>query len=452
MGARYSDARFQDLRQTLIVVENGVLRSYESDKLTGIGIRVLIGGAWGITSTSVLTKGVLRQKVAEAVRMAKAAKKLTRTVQLARVKPVEATIKQPVRTDPDDVPPDIKVKLLLEANKSAITGPEIKNSTSRLGFHHDVRMFVSSEGANVKTDITSSGFGQVSVAQADGSMERVPEQRSQCAGYEFIESGDWNTFAAEVSQLAAKVVAAPMPPAGTYPAVLDPDLIGLFLHEALGHASEGDLVTSKESVLEGRVGESIANESVTMYDDGAIEGGYLVPFDDEGVPKTKTTIIEKGRLHGFLSSRDTAPELQLEPTGNARAQNFENKPIVRMTNVYMQPGDLSFQDLAREIDYGFYIRGRGSLGGQVDVGGGTFTFRAGPSYLIEKGEVKHMVRAVTLAGKILETLKTINAVGKDFTVTTSVFGGCGKDGQLAKVGDGGPHVRLGKLTIGGRAD
>ena len=452
LGARYSDARFQDLRQTLIVVENGVLRSYESDKLTGIGIRVLIGGAWGIASTSVLTKGVLRQKVAEAVRMAKAAKKLTRTVQLARVKPVDATIKQPVRTDPEDVPPDIKVKLLLEANKSAITGPEIKNSTSRLGFHHDVRMFVSSEGANVKTDITSSGFGQVSVAQADGSMERVPEQRSQCAGYEFIESGDWNTFAAEVSQLAAKVVVAPMPPAGTYPAVLDPDLIGLFLHEALGHASEGDLVTSKESVLEGRVGESIANENVTMYDDGAIDGGYLAPFDDEGVPKTKTTIIENGRLHGFLSSRDTAPELQLEPTGNARAQNFENKPIVRMTNVYMQPGDLSFQDLAREIDYGFYIRGRGSLGGQVDVGGGTFTFRAGPSYLIEKGEVKHMVRAVTLAGKILETLKTINAVGKDFTVTTSVFGGCGKDGQLAKVGDGGPHVRLGKLTIGGRAD
>jgi TldD protein len=452
LGAQYSDARFQDLRQTLIVVENGAIRSYESDKLTGVGIRVLVGGAWGIASSSVLTKTVMRQKVAEAVRMAKAAKKLTRAVQLAKVKAADATVKLPIKTNPDDVPPDVKVKLLLEANKAAVTGPEIKNSTSRLGFQHDVRMFVSSEGANVRTDITLSGFGQLSVAQANGSMERVPEQRSRCAGYEFIESGDWNTFSSEVSHLAAKVVVAPMPPAGTYPAVLDPELIGLFLHEALGHASEGDLVTSKESVLEGRVGETIANENVTMYDDGAIAGGYQVPFDDEGVPKTKTTIIERGRLHGFLLSRDTAPELQLEPTGNARAQNFENKPIVRMTNVYMQPGDFAFQDLVREIDYGFYVRGRGSLGGQVDVGGGTFTFRAGPSYLIEKGEVKHMVRAVTLAGKILETLRTINAVGKDFSVTTSVFGGCGKDGQLAKVGDGGPHVRLGKLTIGGRAD
>jgi TldD protein len=384
--------------------------------------------------------------------MAKAAGTLSASTKLAKVKPVETTVELPVKMDPDDVPPDVKIKLLLEANKSAVTGSEIKNSSSRLGFLHDIRMFVSSEGTKVKTDITTSGFSQLSVVAANGSMERVPEQRSQCAGFEFIESGDWNTFASEVSQLASKVVVAPMPPPGTYPAILDPELIGLFLHEALGHASEGDLVATKESVLEGRLGDSIASDLVTIYDDGNIEGGYLVPFDDEGVPKTKTTLVEKGRLRGFLLSRDTAPELGLEPTGNARAQNFEHKPIVRMTNVYMQPGDLTFNELVKDIDYGFYIRGRGSLGGQVDVGGGTFTFRAGPSYLIKNGELNHMVRAVTLAGKILETLKTIDAVGRDFTVTTSVFGGCGKDGQMAKVGDGGPHVRLGKLTIGGRAD
>ncbi len=451
-GAQYADARFQDLRQTLITAENGALRTYESDRSSGIGIRVLAGGSWGIASTTLLEKAHLRQRVSEAVRMAKAAKKWSTSIRLAKVKPVEATVEIPVKTDPDDVPTDTKIKVLLEANKAGVTGADIKNSTSRLGFLHDVRMFVSSEGTKVKTDVTTSGFGQVSVASAKGSMERVPEQRSQCAGYEFIDGGDWNTFATEVSQLASKVVAAPMPPPGTYPAILDPELIGLFLHEALGHASEGDLVATKESVLEGKLSESIASEIVSVYDDGGIAGGYAVPFDDEGVPKNKTTIVEKGRLRGFLLSRDTAIELGLEPTGNARAQNFEHKPIVRMTNVYMQPGDLSFEELVKGIDYGFYIRGRGSLGGQVDVGGGTFTFRAGPSYLVERGELKHMVRAVNFAGKILETLKTIDAVGNDFVVTTSVFGGCGKDGQLAKVGDGGPHVRLGKITIGGRAD
>lgn len=452
LGAQYADARFQDLRQTLIIAENGSLRTYESDHSTGIGIRVLAGGAWGLASSTLLEKSHLRQMASEAVRMAKAAKELSTPVRLAKVKPVESTVKMSVRSDPEDIPPDVKVKLLLEANKAGRSGAGIKNSTSRLGFLHDIRVFVSSEGTKVRTDVTTSGFSQLSVAGANGSMERVPEQRSQCAGYEFIENADWNTFAAEVSQLASKVVAAPMPPPGTYPAILDPELIGLFLHEALGHASEGDLVATKESVLEGRLGTSIASQIVTVYDDGGIAGGYLVPFDDEGVRKGKTTVVEKGRLQGFLLSRDTATELGLEATGNARAQNYEHKPIVRMTNVYMQPGDLSFEELVKDIDYGFYIRGRGSLGGQVDVGGGTFTFRAGPSYLIEKGELKHMVRAVNFAGKVLETLKTIDAVGKDFSISTSVFGGCGKDGQMAKVGDGGPHVRLGKITIGGRAD
>ena len=452
LGAQYADARFQDLRQTLIVAENGSLRSYESDRSTGIGVRVLAGGSWGLASSTKLEKGHLRKMASEAVRMAKVTKKFSTTIQLAQVKPLEATVEIPVRTNPDDVPPDVKVKRLLEANKAALTGANVKNSSSRLGFLHDVRVFVSSEGAEVRTDVTTSGFSQLSVAAANGSMERVPEQRSLCAGYEFIEGSDWNTFAAEVSQLASKVVVAPMPPPGTYPAIVDPELIGLFLHEALGHASEGDLVATKESVLEGRLGSSIASEIVTVYDDGGITGGYMVPFDDEGVPKSKTTVVEKGTLQGFLLSRDTATELGLEPTGNARAQNFENKPIVRMTNVYMQPGDLSFEELVKGIDYGFYLRGRGSLGGQVDVGGGTFTFRAGPSYLIEKGELKHMVRAVNFAGNVLETLKTIDAVGKDFAVSTSVFGGCGKDGQLAKVGDGGPHARFGKVIIGGRAD
>jgi TldD protein len=451
LGAKYVDTRFQEIKQTLISAENGSLRSYESDRSFGVGIRVLVEGAWGIASSTILEKAALRRKVAEAVRMAKAAGKLSTSIALAKVKPIEATYELPVKIDPDDIPPDEKIRVLIEANKSA-AGAEIKNSFSRLGFLHDVRMFVSSEGSKVKTDITTCGFSQTSVAAAGGSMERVPEQRSHCGGYEFIKSGDWNTFAREVSDLAFKVVVAPRPPPGTYAAILDPDLIGLFMHEALGHASEGDLVTTKESVLDGRLGESIANDSVTVYDDGQIEGGYIVPFDDEGVAKTKTTIIEKGRLAGFLLSRDTAQELGLNPTGNARAQSYEHKPIVRMTNVCMQPGDSSFDELLTGIDFGFYVRGRGTLGGQVDVGGGTFTFRAGPSYLIENGEVKHMVRGVTLAGNVLETLKTIDGVGKDFVVTTSVFGGCGKDGQMAKVGDGGPHVRLRKLTIGGRTD
>jgi TldD protein len=113
LGAQYADARFQDLRQTLIIAENGSLRSYESDRSTGIGIRVLAGGAWGLASSTFLEKGNLRQMASEAVRMAKATRKLSTLVQLAKIKPMKSTVKIPVRSDPDNVPPDAKVKLLL---------------------------------------------------------------------------------------------------------------------------------------------------------------------------------------------------------------------------------------------------------------------------------------------------------------------------------------------------
>jgi TldD protein len=131
--------------------------------------------------------------------------------------------------------------------------------------------------------------------------------------------------------------------------------------------------------------------------------------------------------------------------------DFESNPIVRQTNFYMQPGDRGFEELIEGIKEGYYIRGKGGGGGQVDVGGGTFTFAAGPSYRIENGEVKEMVRGTTVTGVVLETLRTIDAVGDDLQLTTSVFGGCGKEGQLVKVGDGGPHVRVGRITIGGPA-
>ncbi len=450
-GASYADARYQSYTQTGVSVENGTMRSYESEKLVGVGVRVLVKGAWGFASTNELKKPMILEKVRQAVKIAKASGKFVRQRNMTPVKARKDEVVIKPKEDPAQVPAEEKVRICLEANKAAMISSDIKNSGTRLGSTRDQRTFVSSEGTLIKTDIPMVGFSHISVAALNGSMERVPDGRSMCAGFEFIRGLDWNAFTRDVSGLALKAVKSKPPPPGTYTAVADPELIGLFLHEAVGHASEGDLVTSKESVLEGNLGKAIADEVVTVYDDGNVEGGYSLPYDDEGVPKRKTLLVEKGVLRGYLLSRETAAEIGLEPTGNGRAQNFENRPIVRQTNIYMQPGDYNFQELIEDIDFGFYVCGRGALGGQVDVGGGTFTFRAGPCYVIEKGEVKDMVRGVNLAGKVLETLKTIDAVGKDFQIRTSVFGGCGKDGQLARVGDGGPHVRIGKLTIGGQA-
>jgi TldD protein len=122
---------------------------------------------------------------------------------------------------------------------------------------------------------------------------------------------------------------------------------------------------------------------------------------------------------------------------------------VRQTNFYIKPGDWRVEELFEGFT-GLYIRGKGMVGGgQVDPGNGMFSFNAGPSYIVRNGEIVEMVRGVLMAGNVLEFLRGIEAVARDLKVETSVFGGCGKDGQLARVGLGGPHVRVSRVIVGG---
>jgi TldD protein len=243
---------------------------------------------------------------------------------------------------------------------------------------------------------------------------------------------------------------ADKPLAGIHPVVLDQPLVGVLVHEAFGHAAEGDFVFSGASALKDRLGMHLADEQVNVYDEGIVDGGYFFPVDDEGVKKGKTAILEKGTLKNYLHDRNTAHKLNVKPTGNSRAQDFENVTQVRMTNTYVDNGEYSFDELLEGIKEGVYIKNRGSTGGQVEIGIGTFTFNGGESYMIRNGELKEMVKGVVISGDFLENLKTIDAVGNDLKIRTSFYGGCGKGGQSLRVGYGGPHLRVQKMTIGGK--
>ncbi|MEM1851186.1 MAG: TldD/PmbA family protein, partial [Acidilobaceae archaeon] len=164
--------------------------------------------------------------------------------------------------------------------------------------------------------------------------------------------------------------------------------------------------------------------------------------------KRRIAIIEKGVLKSYLTSRSVAASLGLVPTGNARASGFRVPPIVRQANFYIAPGDYRLEELFEGLD-GIYLRGVGG-GGQVDPATGTFTFNAGPSYLVKKGKIVELVRGVLVSGRILDFLSKVKAIGRDLVIETSVFGGCGKDGQIVRVGLGGPHLRVEGVIVGGR--
>ncbi|MEM3699742.1 MAG: TldD/PmbA family protein [Candidatus Bathyarchaeia archaeon] len=448
LGASYADARYQCYEYEIITVENRVLKSYSSRRLKGVGVRVAIEGGVGYASTSDLSSENLNQTLEKAIKAARSAKNTIKSLGLVTVN--KAEVKSSEKINPLDISPEEKVSVAVDANKASLAVDKIKNAVTSLCLLKDYRLFMSSEESRVKVETTISGLSHESVAKVNGAMERVPYQESECAGFEFIASKDWNSFTTDISKLAIEAACSKPPPPGTYPVVVDPEVVGLLLHEAFGHASEGDLVATGESVLRDKIGTKVASDYVTIIDEGVVRGGYFYPFDDEGVKKGKTVIVEKGVLKNYLHDRNSASQFGAEPTGNGRAEDFENIPIVRQTNYYMQPMDYTFEELIEDIDFGIYVKGKGSTGGQVEVGMGAFTFGVGPSKIIKNGELAETVRSVIISGLILETLKTVDAVGRDLTIRTSAFGGCGKDGQMVRVGDGGPHIRVREMIVGGR--
>ena len=184
-----------------------------------------------------------------------------------------------------------------------------------------------------------------------------------------------------------------------------------------------------------------------------VEGGFIpgvrgnYPYDDEGVPRKKLYLIKGGVLRGFMHNRETAARMGAEPTGNARAISYQFEPIVRMRNTYIDQGDVLFEEMVRDIDYGIYACD--AFGGQTELE--QFTFSAGYAYEIVDGEIGEMLRDVVLTGNIFETLENIDAVGDDLILRGS-SGGCGKGGQSPlPVSTGGPHVRIQQLAVGGEA-
>lgn len=449
-GCKFVDLRFQEHKYQYIMVENGVLKDLTTRVSSGVGLRVLYNDCWGFASTDIVSLPELENALSTAISIAKASADKSRRGELKEYEYKKAKIASTCKLDPFKTGEDEKVEIAVDANKASLELKEVKNAITRVGIEQDYRMYMNSEGGEVEVKTFMVGLSHISVAKIGENMERVGDSESKVSGYEFIKSRDWREFTVEISKLAVEAATSTTPSAGTYPVVVDPEVIGLLLHEAFGHASEGDLVETGNSVLKDKIGLKVASELVTIIDEGVVEGGYYYPFDDEGVEKNKTVIVKDGTLKSYLNSRQTAKKLNTTPTGNSRAQDYKNIPIVRQTNYYMEPRDYKFEELIEDIRYGYYIRGRGATGGEVNPGLGTFTFSVGPSKVIRNGELAETVRGVTISGMILETLKEVDGVGNDLKVKTSVFGGCGKNGQMVRVGDGGPHVRIRKMVVGGR--
>jgi TldD protein len=263
----------------------------------------------------------------------------------------------------------------------------------------------------------------------------------------FIENERWREYALEAARQAIVNLDAVDAPAGETVVVLGSGWPGILLHEAIGHGLEGDFNRKGTSAFANRIGQQVASELCTVVDDGTIPNrrGSL-NIDDEGTPTSRTVLIEKGILRGYLQDRMNARLMKMEPTGNGRRESFAHSPMPRMTNTFMLAGESAPEDIIKSVQNGLYAVNFG--GGQVDITNGKFVFSASEAYLIEDGKVTRPVKGATLIGNGPDVLTRVSMVGNDLALDAGI-GTCGKDGQSVPVGVGLPTIRIDGITVGG---
>ncbi len=444
-GAEYSETRVQKLSRTMLTLKEGRAEAARQGIENGIALRVLVNGAWGFASVGSLDAEILVNTVSDACKMAKnASSRLKNPIKLAEAKVVQDHVQIKTKKKPSSVLMEDKISTALEINNAALGyDKRVKSCTidylDLTGYNH----FANSEGTNIEQDKLYVWSRITAAAASKGVFTFSREEIGSTSTYEVFDS-DPQAIGEKVAKRAIKQLRAKTPKGGKFPVVLGPNVVGVFVHEAFGHLAEADLALAG-GVLQNNLGKKIGSDAVTFYDDGTIDGAFgSFKYDDEGVPTQKTLLIENGVVKGLMHNRETAQKFKVKSTGNARGENFRVEPIIRMRNTYMAPRDHSLEELVEGVSSGYYFKS--FRGGQANLDG-TFQVGIQEGYEILNGEIGDPVRDASISGNTLETLFKIDAVGKDFELWP---GRCGK-GQTAFICDGGPHIRVKEVIVGGSA-
>ncbi len=450
LGSEFAEIRYCKMKETSIQYVDGSLKSISSNLDEGIAVRVFIKGAWGFSATPYLSPTAIKESVEKAFKIAKVVSShVKKPYSLKEFKGLKATSFIAFKEDFENISYEEKLNLVKQIDSSIRSYDErIKSNTVNYSENKDEIIVVNSFGTNLIKKEIYLRVTALAISLESGIRGRGYESIGGVGGYELIKEFKAEEIGIKSAEKAIEQLEAKSVKPGSYVCLMDPILVGVFAHEAIGHPAEGDGIVEKDSVLEGKLGEKIASDLVTIIDNPLVEKSYgYFEYDDEGFPARARYIIKNGVLNEYLHNIETSSILGLPNNGAARADSFLNPPIVRMSNIYFNKGDMSFEELLEGIEIGIYAKGFEY--GYVVPSNGQYTFKCERGYLIEKGEIKTPLRDLSLSGVILETLKNVEGIGKDLEIRGT--GQCGKEGQFVRVGDGGPHVRIKGMTVSGVA-
>jgi TldD protein len=464
-GADYADARVVRDDSESLTVRNQQMEGIDRSVSEGLGIRVLVGGYWGFAATARSKEAEVARTARQAVAVARAASRLAREpVSLSPVEPVAGRYHSPMREDPFNVSLEEKVALVMEATRrmQAVKGLAFAEGSIDLFRRHT--WFASSEGSAIEQTIVHSGAGIEATAIAEGEMQRRSFPNSfrghiAAAGWEHVRALGLVEEAERTATQAVQLLSAKECPSEVTVLVLDSGQVELQIHESIGHAVELDRVLGMEEAYAGssfltpddRGKLRYASDLVSVTADATLTGGLgTFGWDDEGVPAQRVPIIVDGTFENFISSRETAGAIGLTSTGAMRADGWQNLPLIRMTNISIEPREGTLADLIGDTKDGIYMATNQSW--SIDDKRVNFQFGCEIAWRIKDGRLTQMYRNPNYTGTTTEFWRSCDAVGgrEDWTLWGTPNCGKGQPGQVARVGHGASPARFRGVQVGVR--
>jgi TldD protein len=466
LGASYVDVRVMERTTEGVEVKNGRVEGVSSTTSSGFNVRVIVNGAWGFASSASMDDAEAERIAQQAVQIARASALVAgEPVQLSPLAPQKGSYRTPLEKDPFLVPLSQKVQLLLDADAAMRSVKGISLTSSHLVYARERKFFASSEGSEIEQELYDTGAG-ISASAVDPTSNEIQTRsypssfggQFATAGYELVESLDLVKHAVRIGEEAVHLLSAPQCPSGLMTVILDGSQTALQVHESCGHPIELDRVLGYEA---GFVGKSFltvdklnrqyqyGSQIVNLTADATLAGGLgTFGWDDEGVPAQRTPIVTNGIFTGYLMSRDTAPLIGRASNGCVRADGWNRLPMIRMTNVSLEPGTWKLADLIADTDDGLYMSINKSW--SIDDRRLNFQFGVEMAYEIKNGKLGRLYKNATYTGITPQFWGSCDAIcdRSEWTVWGTPNCGKGEPMQVMRTGHGAAPARFRNVQIG----
>jgi TldD protein len=443
-GGDFCELFAQRRVSTDVGFEDGQVNRASTSVDLGVGVRVLKGDQTGYAFTEELAERSLLAAADTAASIASG----PRSASLGAVTAVALPRLYAPAPLWAEVSPSRKIRFAERVgNAIAAADPAVVKAGVAFGDEDEEIFVANSEGLRAEDSRPMAYMYASCTARRGDRVESNSHSRAARLGPEMFGDAFLDELAAEAVHRTLALFDARVPPAGEMPVVLAPATSGILLHEAMGHGFEADFNRKGTSLFCTMMGKRIGEKFVTIVDT-ALEPGArgAIAVDDEGTPGQSTVLVEDGVLVSYLHDRLSAAHYGVARTGNGRRESFRCAPLPRMRVTTMENGPHDPEEIVRSVKRGLYAVDFSN--GEVDIGGGDYSFYVKSGFLIEDGRLTAPVKDVNLIGNGPDSLAKIEMVGNDKAIDPGTWT-CGKDGQSVPVGLGLPTIKVRAITIGG---